>query len=123
MPMKLPSRRWMRAFFSADRFLLLALAAALLSGIQGVNWGRYGCMNPDEMAAGGLKSNPPLHPGRFDKPPFFTYLNKFLVNEPIRTVSEAECQQSSPPSAPVVFPVAANLFLRGDYCLRIPFCA
>lgn len=69
---------------SCDKYLLLAVLAAVLTGAQGMTWGRYGCLNPDEMAGRGLRSNPPLHPGRFDKPPLFAYINKFLVAETIR---------------------------------------
>lgn len=69
---------------SADRFLLLAVAAALLSGIHGITWGRYACLNPDDMASQSIQSVPPLHPGTFDKPPLIAYLNNILVNEPTR---------------------------------------
>ena len=80
-------KNWMRRFCSLDKFLILAVAASILSGAQGITWGRYGCLNPDEMAGLGLSSNPPLHPVRFDKPPFFSYINKFLIAETIRPVS------------------------------------
>lgn len=76
--------RWFRALASTDKFLLLAVAAALLSGIQGITWGRYACLNPDDMASRSIASVPPLHPGRFDKPPLISYINNILVNEPTR---------------------------------------
>ncbi|MBJ7328099.1 MAG: glycosyltransferase family 39 protein [Chthoniobacterales bacterium] len=84
--MSLPGK-WIHGFASIDKFLLFAVAASLLSGAHGITWGRYGCLNPDELAGRSLKSSPPLHPGSFDKPPLFSYLNKFLVNEPVRPVA------------------------------------
>ena len=77
-------RRFFRAIASADKFLVLAVAAALLSGIHGITWGRYACLNPDAMASRSLASVPPLHPRNFDKPPLLTYINNILVNEPTR---------------------------------------
>ena len=79
-------RRIVGTIASADKFLLFAVAAALLSGIHGITWGRYACLNPDDMASRSIASVPPLHPGRFDKPPLISYINNILVNEPTRAV-------------------------------------
>jgi len=77
-------------FFSqADKFLLLALLVSFLSGIQGINWGWYNCLNPDAMAFRSISSYPPLHPGNFDKPPLLTYLNNVLINEPTKLAANA----------------------------------
>ncbi|MEY3479652.1 MAG: hypothetical protein RIQ71_427 [Verrucomicrobiota bacterium] len=74
----------LRRFAVIDKFLLVAVVFSVLSGIHGITWGVYGCLNPDEMAGRSLASCPPFHPGRFDKPPLLSYLNKLLINEPIR---------------------------------------
>lgn len=68
----------------ADKFLLLAIAAAFLNGLQGINWGWYGCLNEDAMAFRSIRTNPPLHPGSFDKPPLLPYINNVLINEPTK---------------------------------------
>ena len=74
---------------STDKFLLLAIALALLSGIQGINWGHYSCLNDDAMAFRSIASVPPLHPGNFDKPPLLPYINNILINEPSKMVANA----------------------------------
>ena len=73
---------------SVDRFLVVAIAAALISGIQGLNWGVYSCLNPDQMALRRIKAKPALHPGSFDKPPLLTYINNTLVNEPTKVFAQ-----------------------------------
>ena len=73
----------------ADRYLLLAIVFSFLSGIQGINWGRYACLNPDAMAFRSINSIPPLHPGNFDKPPLLPYINNILINEPSKIVANA----------------------------------
>ena len=71
----------------ADKFLLCAIAFSFLSGIQGINWGHYGCLNDDAMAFRSIASVPPLHPGNFDKPPLLPYINNVLINEPSKLVA------------------------------------
>jgi len=71
----------------ADKFLLLAIVFSFLSGIQGINWGYYNCLNDDSMAFRSIKSSPPLHPGNFDKPPLLPYINNILFNEPSKLVA------------------------------------
>jgi hypothetical protein len=89
-----------RAIASTDKFLLLAVAAALLSGIHGITWGRYACLNPDAMASRSVASVPPLHPGNFDKPPLLTYINNILVNESTRAAGwVAVCFGADPHNA------------------------
>ena len=72
----------------ADRVLLLALALSFFTGIQGINWGWYGCLNADAMAFHSIGTSPPLHPGSFDKPPLLPYINNVLINEPSKWVSQ-----------------------------------
>lgn len=87
----------MRSLFSrlvghvvgSDKFLFCAIAFSFLSGIQGINWGHYACLNPDAMAFRSIQSSPPLHPGSFDKPPLLPYINNVLINEPSKIVANA----------------------------------
>lgn len=65
-----------------DRVLLASLLIALFTGSAAMSWGRFDCLNPDATAFRSIRQNPPLHPGRFDKPPFHTYINNTLFNEP-----------------------------------------
>ncbi len=77
-----------RAFLSrhglSDRWLLAAVACALLLGAQGFTWGRYDCLNVDAMAFRTIfaKDRPPGHPGAFLKPPFYTYVCHFTARLP-----------------------------------------
>ncbi len=41
------------------------------------------------MALRKIKSNPPLYPGSFDKPPLLTYINNAFVNEPSKALANA----------------------------------
>jgi hypothetical protein len=74
-------RRLQSAVLDIDRALLVALALAFAFTLQGIDWGRVECWNPDEMALRSLfkKGRPPFEPATFTKPPFHTYLNYFIV--------------------------------------------
>ena len=78
-----------KGFF--DRWLLAALAAGLVLGLQGFGWGRYDCLNLDRMALRSVvsKGRPYLHPKSFVKPPFYTYMNHFLADVPAKNVSKS----------------------------------
>lgn len=67
-----------------DRWLLLALAIGVLSGLQGFGWGRFDCLNLDRMAFQNVMSDSrrPLEPETYVKPPFYTYLNLVLARWP-----------------------------------------
>ena len=75
--------------FLRDGWLAVALILGLVLGAQGFQWGKYDCLNLDRMALRNvaMKKLPFLHPGRFAKPPFYTYLNHFLARVPAETVS------------------------------------
>lgn len=64
-----------------DPALATALVLASLFCFHGISWGRVECWNRDQMALRGLAG---LRPGDYSKPPFHTYLNHFLVIEPIK---------------------------------------
>lgn len=70
-----------------DGWLVLALVLGFALGVQGLTWGTYDCLNLDRMALKNVvgKQRPPLHPGRFYKPPFYTYMNHFLARVPAQT--------------------------------------
>lgn len=72
----------------ADRVLLLALMLSFFNGIQAINWGWYDCLNLDKMAFRSVGVSPPLHPGKFDKPPLLPYINNVLINEPSKLVAK-----------------------------------
>lgn len=78
------SRTWR---YFRDGWLAAALLLGLLLGAQGFTWGTYDCLNLDRMALKNMlsKDHPPLHPGRFFKPPFYTYMNHFLARVPAQT--------------------------------------
>ena len=61
--------------------LLVSLFLAFAFTLQGINWGRVECWNPDEVALRSIfkKSKPPFEPATFTKPPFHTYLTYFTV--------------------------------------------
>lgn len=71
-----------------DRILLLTLVLSFFSGINGLTWGWYGCLNPDAMAFRSIGTSPPFHPGNFDKPPLLPYINNVLINEPSKWVGQ-----------------------------------
>ncbi len=87
--MRLVVSRVVGRIAGADKFLLCVIAFSFLSGIQGINWGHYSCLNPDSMAFRSIQSSPPLHPGSFDKPPLLPYINNVLINEPSKIVANA----------------------------------
>lgn len=70
-----------------DSWLALALLFGLALGLQGFTWGTYDCLNLDRMALKDMvaKQRPPLHPGTFFKPPFYSYMNHFLARIPAQT--------------------------------------
>lgn len=72
-----------------DRWLLAALVLGVALGAQGIGWGRYDCLNADAMAFRSLfaKDRPPMHPGEFLKPPFYTYVNHFVARLPATALS------------------------------------
>ena len=72
-----------------DKWLLLAVVLGLALGVQGLGWGRYNCLNVDAMAFRNIfaKDRPPMHPGEFLKPPFYTYVNHFVARLPATAVS------------------------------------
>ena len=74
-----------------DKWLLLAVALGFAMGVQGLGWGRYDCLNVDSMAFRTIFSNsrPPMHPGGFLKPPFYTYVNHFVARLPATAISGA----------------------------------
>ena len=74
-----------------DRWLLLAVVLGFAMGVQGFGWGRYDCLNVDAMAFRNIfsKSRPPMHPGEFLKPPFYTYVNHFAARLPATALSGA----------------------------------
>src|SRR6266478_4512270 len=63
-----------------DPILAVALILALVFSLYGIRWGRVECWNRDQMALRGLHG---LRPSAFLKPPFHTYLNHFVVLNPI----------------------------------------
>lgn len=83
--------RIVKRFGLADRFLLVAIAAGLLLGAQGLGWGKYDCLNVDAMAFRTIfaSSRPPGHPGSFLKPPFYTYVNHVVARLPAQVISGA----------------------------------
>ena len=72
-----------------DKWLLLAVVLGFALGVQGLGWGRYDCLNVDAMAFRNIfsKSRPPMHPGEFLKPPFYTYVNHFAARLPATAIS------------------------------------
>ncbi len=70
-----------------DGWLVLALLLGFALGMQGFTWGTYDCLNLDRMALKDMvaKQRPPLHPGSFLKPPFYSYMNHFLSRVPAQT--------------------------------------
>lgn len=72
-----------------DRWLLLAVVLGFGLGVQGLGWGRYDCLNVDAMAFRNIfsKNRPPMHPGEFLKPPFYTYVNHFAARLPAMAIS------------------------------------
>ena len=70
-----------------DGWLAVALLLGIALGVQGFTWGTYDCLNLDRMALKNVlgKQRPPLHPGSFLKPPFYTYMNHFLARVPAQT--------------------------------------
>ena len=70
-----------------DGWLAVALLLGIALGVQGFTWGTYDCLNLDRMALKNVmgKQHPPLHPGSFYKPPFYTYMNHFLARVPAQT--------------------------------------
>jgi len=78
-----------RRFGLLDNWLLLAVVLGLALGVQGLGWGRYNCLNADAMAFRNIfaKERPPMHPGEFLKPPFYTYVNHFVARLPATAVS------------------------------------
>lgn len=79
------ARRW----GLLDKWLLLAVVLGFGLGAQGLGWGRYDCLNVDAMAFRNIfsKNRPPMHPGEFLKPPFYTYVNHFAARLPAMTLS------------------------------------
>jgi hypothetical protein len=63
-----------------DPILTIALILALVFSLYGIQWGRVECWNRDQMALRALHG---LRPSDYFKPPFDTYLNHFLVLNPI----------------------------------------
>ncbi|MFZ4777546.1 MAG: ArnT family glycosyltransferase [Terrimicrobiaceae bacterium] len=74
-----------------DKWLLLAVLLGLGMGAQGIGWGRYDCLNLDAMAFRNVfaKDRPPMHPGEFLKPPFYTYVNHFAARLPAQVITGA----------------------------------
>ena len=72
-----------------DKWLLLAVVLGVALGAQGLGWGRYDCLNVDAMAFRNIfsKDRPPMHPGEFLKPPFYTYVNHFAARLPATAIS------------------------------------
>jgi hypothetical protein len=65
---------------SIDRTLLVALALAFAFSLQGIDWGRVECWNPDALA---FKS---IHAHRYMKPPFDTYVTYIFAVLPAQGV-------------------------------------
>lgn len=92
-PIFVPAR--LQAFASRwgllDKWLLLAVVLGFGLGVQGLGWGRYDCLNVDAMAFRTIfsGSRPPMHPGTFLKPPFYTYVNHFVARLPATAISGA----------------------------------
>jgi hypothetical protein len=74
-------RAFGRAIANIDRVLLVSLFLTLVFSVEGINWGRVECWNPDEVALRSIfkKTKPPFEPATFTKPPFYTYLTYFTV--------------------------------------------
>jgi hypothetical protein len=74
-------RAFGRAIANIDRILLVSLLLTITFSIEGINWGRVECWNPDEVALRSIfkKNKPPFEPATFTKPPFHTYLTYFTV--------------------------------------------
>lgn len=76
--MKIPS------FFARHPALVVALAAAVLLSLPGINWGRVECWNLDQMAHNRLR--PDYLPKDYLKPPLHSYLHEFIVIAPVNQV-------------------------------------
>lgn len=89
----------------ADKWLLLAIVLGIVLGAQGMGWGRYDCLNVDAMAFRNVfaKDRPPLHPGEFLKPPFYTYVNHFAARLPATAVSAAFFWKSNKERSDIYF--------------------
>ena len=85
--------KWLigRGSYLRDGWLALALLLGIALGAQGFTWGTYDCLNLDRMALKNVvgKNRPPLHPGSFYKPPFYTYLNHFLARVPAQSFASS----------------------------------
>jgi hypothetical protein len=104
-----------------DRWLLLAVALGFGMGVQGFGWGRYDCLNVDAMAFRSLFSSdrPPMHPGGFLKPPFYTYVNHFVARVPAQVISGAAFWRGEKERSELYF--QARLFLAR--CLNLALFA
>ena len=76
----------MKRLDAETAILILACGLAVGLCLFGINWGRYESWHPDQMALIYLlhEDLPPLHPGRFLKPPFHTYLTFAFVYVPVK---------------------------------------
>lgn len=88
-----------------DKWLLLAVVLGFALGVQGLGWGRYDCLNSDAMAFRTIfaKDRPPLHPGEFLKPPFYTYVNHFAARLPATAVSSLAFWKSDKERSEIYF--------------------
>jgi hypothetical protein len=102
-----------------DRWLLLAVALGFGMGVQGFGWGRYDCLNVDAMAFRSLFSSdrPPMHPGGFLKPPFYTYVNQFVARVPAQVISGAAFWKGEKERSELYF--QARLFLARSLNLAL----
>ncbi len=72
---------WRRIARAIDPWLAAILIAAVLFCLRGMGWGRVEDWNRDQMAMRDLDG---LRPTFFQKPPFDTYLNHFVVLLPLQ---------------------------------------
>jgi hypothetical protein len=66
---------------------VVALALAMAFCVHGVTWGRFEPWHPDQMVYFRFDDTGSfLLPRGFQKPPFYTYMNYFIVNFPVRVI-------------------------------------
>jgi hypothetical protein len=73
--------------------IFLSFVVLLFFGVclYGINWGLVESWNPDQMALGKLatRSDLPLRPASYVKPPLHAYFNYFFAETPARILSKS----------------------------------
>ena len=73
-----------------DKILILSLVLALVFSLFGISWGKVESWNVDQIAMRDplREGSFSLHPDRFDKPPFHTYVNLALSLGPLKGIQK-----------------------------------